>query len=501
VPRSLRRESPASAFLPQVDRTSQVPVGRQLYLHLRDAIISGSLVAGFRLPSTRAAATEWCLARGVVAEAYEMLIAEGYALARHGSGTYVAPNLHPLLPIPGRGSVTSPRRGLRPVSPVAEEAKRMRPNIAAPSQSAFATGRVVHDARTARLLARIASRHLDFGRDCSGDAQGLPQLRAAIAMHLAASRGVRCEADQVFVTAGTQQALDLVARTLVAPERCVVVEDPCYPPARQVLALNGARLVGLPVDGDGMMTARLWQLKAQPVAIYVTPSHQYPAGSALPLARRLELLAYAREAGCWIIEDDFDSEFRYEGRPVTALQGLDRDDCVLYLGSFSKSLLPSLRVGYLIAPPELVATFKAIRPMLDRFAPRFQQKVIADFMNEGYFPAHLRRLRENYRVSRDMLVGHLRERLSDDLILEVPPQGIHLTARSTGSWRNDVALTETARRKGVVVIPISPMYLTSSAQDRLMLGFSGLSEEEADAGTQRLAAAFMEFVSRASRKT
>lgn len=293
------------------------------------------------------------------------------------------------------------------------------------------------------------------------------------------------------MTSGAQQAIYLTIRVLMSPGDTVILEDPCYPPARRAFVLNGARVIGAPVDKNGLITETLIEQKMFiPAVIYVTPSHQYPDGSALPLTRRLQLLAFARDTQCWIIEDDYDSEFRYEGHPIASLQGLDTENRVIYIGTFSKALLPGLRVGYVIVPPDLVPAFSAVRPMLDRFPPSFQQRVIADFLNEGYFPAHLRRLRESYRASRDMLVDLLQHRLGDHLIVEPPEQGIHLTARSTGTWKNDKQFSECAHQKGVIVIPVSPMYISAPTQDKLILGFSGLSEQEADVGTRLLVKAF-----------
>lgn len=483
-------ESPSSAFLPNIDPASATSLVRQLYLSLREAIVEGRLCAGHRLPATRLASKEWGLSRGSIAEAYEILTMEGYVISRRGSGTYVASGLpdafsrlgrqrsNPILP---RGNISAATANVI--------ASKM--NLEPPAHVPFTTGRITHDERTARLLGNISRRHLDYLTDGYGDIQGEPELRSAIVSHLMASRGVRCTADQVFITSGTQQALDLAFRTLVTPGDTVLVEDPCYPPARQSLLFSGAKVIGLPVDQDGLVTENLPDAQAgAPTLIYITPSHQYPAGSALSLARRLELLAYARDRACWIVEDDYDSEFRYEGHPIASLQGLDQNETVIYAGTFSKSLLPSLRIGYLVVPTDLISAIRAVRPILDRYQPIFQQRLVADFLNEGYFPAHLRRLRERYRTSRNVLANLLDERLREHLSFSIPEQGIHLTARSTGTWKSDVVVAMAARRKGIVVIPTSPMYVSEPGENGIILGFSGLSEQEADMGTQLLAKIF-----------
>lgn len=452
--------------------------------------MEGILEPGSRLPATRVAAVEWMLSRGLVAEAYDLLVAEGYAESRHGSGTYVTSGLpSELLGRTPRAREEDTGAGRR-ISALAATARR-HAGPPADRSVAFATGRVVHDERTAGLLRRIATRHIDFRRNIYRDAQGEPELRSAIARHVSTSRGVRCAAEQVFVTSGSQQALDLACRVLVTPGDTMLVEDPCYPPAGQAFAMNGATLVGMPVDAAGLVTDTLKQMsRNRPAALYVTPSHHYPTGAVLSLSRRLKLLQFASANGCWIIEDDYDSEFRYEGHPIASLQGLDESGRVIYVGTFSKALLPGLRIGYLIAPPDLVPAFRAVRPALDVSPVLLSQMIVADFLNEGYFPSHLRRMRERYRGSRDRLVDLLRHRLGDHLLIDKPEQGIYLTARSTGTWSDDVALADAARARGVTVLPTSPMYLSEPRRDGLILGFSGLSDAEADTATLRLAEVF-----------
>nr|WP_246715033.1 PLP-dependent aminotransferase family protein [Rhizobium sp. BK196] len=486
-----RREGPSATFQPDIDPSSSAPLPRQLYLSLRNAVTQGRLAAGQRLLSTRIAATEWGISRGVIAEAYEILMSEGFAVARHGSGTYIASTIPEgvsrIGDIDGKGEPPA-RRG---VSAAATAILTRGPSLEPQKALPFVTGRIAHDERTARLLNRIAVRHMNYAFEGYGDIQGDLRLRAAISAHLAVSRGVRCSPEQIFITAGTQQALDLAFRVLMTPGDTAVVEDPCYPPARQCLVLNGIEVVGLPVDADGIDIARLLDgMIAPPAAFYVTPSNQYPVGSVLSLSRRLGLLSYAEENDCWIIEDDYDSEFRYHGHPIASLHGLDKANRVLYTGTFSKALLPSLRIGYLVVPADLVPAFRAVRPAVDRCPPSFQQRVIADFLEEGYFPAHLRRLRERLRASRDMLAGFLGERLAEHMAVLLPDQGINLTVRSTGSWDDDTAVSAAALKRGVVVMPLSRMNVVSTDRLRLLFGFSGLSEEEADMGTRVLAEVF-----------
>ena len=486
-----RREAPSASFRPDIDPSSSAPLPRQLYLSLRNAIAEGRLTGGQRLPSTRLASAEWAISRGVIAEAYEILIAEGFAVARHGSGTYIASSVPEGAQRIDPSGAVGAQTIRRSVSVAAINILTHGPSLEPQKALPFVTGRIAHDERTARLLNRIAVRHMNYAFEGYGDIQGDLRLRAAISAHLAVSRGVRCAREQIFITAGTQQALDLAFRVLMTSGDTAVVEDPCYPPARQCLVLNGIDVVGLPVDRDGIDISRLLDgTLPPPAAFYVTPSNQYPVGSVLSLSRRLGLLTYAEENDCWIIEDDYDSEFRYQGHPIASLHGLDKASRVLYTGTFSKALLPSLRIGYLVVPADLVPAFRAVRPAVDRCPPSFQQRVIADFLEEGYFPAHLRRLRERLRASRDMLARFLGERLREHLTVLLPDQGINLTVRSKGGWDDDTAVSAAALGKGVVVMPLSRMNVVSTDRSRLLLGFSGLSEEEADMGTRVLGEVF-----------
>jgi GntR family transcriptional regulator / MocR family aminotransferase len=488
----MHRGSQLASFYPDLKRHSTSPIVRQLYVCLRGAIASGVLAPGLRLPSTRSASREWRVSRGVITEAYDMLIADGFAFGRHGSGTYVSQFIAVL------GNTEKPRPNdastltTRTISRAAEALLSSPLRYANMEQLPFVTGRGAHDERTARILKRIASRHVCFARDHYENSQGDPALRSAIATHLVVSRGVRCNAEQIFITSGAQQAVDIITRVLVTPGEAAVIEDPCYTPIRHTLTLNGIQTLNMPVDNDGIITDNLKDISRKPAAIYVTPLHQCPTGGALSPTRRQELLRFAREAGCWIIENDCDSEFWYDGRSIEALQGLEGADCVVYVGTFNSALFSNLRIGYLVAPNSLFDALSAVRPTMDRSPPSFQQRVIADFLNEGYFPEHIARLRESYRNSRDLLIEFLRERCGEFLSVTKPARGIHLTASSTGRWQDDIAFSHFAKQQGVITIPVSPMQSVGQA-DKLIFGFSGLSPAAADAGTRRLANVFTRY--------
>jgi GntR family transcriptional regulator / MocR family aminotransferase len=486
---SRRREGTAHLVDIEVDRASPVPLARQLYLALRQGIVGGRMPPGARLPSTRAASRLWGVSRGLVTEAYETLLSEGYAIGRTGSGTYVSKDVPERAGRPGGTGWERPEPG-RLLSRAARAVSAPSPQVSEPPlQIPFVMGRTPPDARTRAVLTRIAHRHLGAMSNHYRDPQGEEVLREAVAAYLLAARGVRCMPGRIFITAGAQQAIDLAIRTLIDPGDFVAVEEPCYPPARLALTVHGAILAPVPVDDDGLNVNALGALAAKPRAVYVTPSHQYPTGAVLSMARRLALLDWAAATGAWVIEDDYDSEFRYDGRPLAALQGVDEHHCVIYVGTFSKALLPGLRLGYLVVPEDLVPAFRVMRTLLDRFPAPFQQLVVADFLAEGHFSSHLRRLREAYRASRDVLVSLLRARLSDHLEVNSPHQGVHLLARP-GAQHNDVALAQAAHRHGVAVLPISPMHVAPMPRHGLLFGFSGLTHAEADLGTKRLAAMF-----------
>jgi len=485
---SRRREDSGYLVHIAVDRLSDVPLARQLYLALRAAIIEGRLQAKARLPSTRAAARLWNVGRKTVVEAYETLLGEGYAIGRPGSGTYVADDVPDRASRPSRGGRVHARLGYS-LSDAAVAAVTGLGLLEPPPQKAFVMGRAALDERTRGVLKRIGSRHLAVLADHYRDPQGEGRLREAVSVYLRAARGVRCEPERIFITAGSQQAIDLAIRTLVNPGDVVAIENPSYPPARLAIVAHNARLAPVPVDDNGIDVTVLSGLAARPRAVYVTPSHQYPTGAVLSMARRLALLDWAAEANAWIFEDDYDSEFRYDERPLAALQGIDEHDRVIYIGTFSKALLPGLRNGYLVVPAELVPAFRAMRVLLDRFPAPFHQLVIADFLAEGHFSGHLRRLRDSYRASRDMLVSLLQERLARHLHVGLPRQGIHLLAR-LGAGRKDVRIAHAALRAGVTVTPVSPMHVGPMPLQGLVFGFAGLTDLEADLGTRRLAKVF-----------
>lgn len=477
------------SFSPDLKPNSTAPAVRQLYASLRDAIVSGALAPGLRLPSSRLAARDWGISRGVVTEAYGMLIADDFAFGRRGSGTYVSSSRTRSKPqrLPDDSSEAIERS----VSRAAETLRSFPVRHPDVGKLPFVIGRIAHDERTARLLKRIADRYTRFVMDHCNDNRGDSALRSAIATYLTFSRGIRCCAENIFVTCDAQQALDMVTRVLVSPGETAVVEDPSHPSVRLTLTLNSVRALNVPVDEDGIIIERLAGIDPRPRAIFVSPSQQYPTGATLAPARRMELLRFARQSGCWIIEADHHGELRYDRRQIEALQASD-SNLVVYVGLFSSTFPPGVRVGYFVVPYALVETFRTARLAVDLFPTLFQQRVIADLLNEGHFPDVVTRLRETYRESRDLLIGLLRERCGEFISVATPAQGIHLIASSTGHWRDDVAFSKFAGKQGVITTPVSPMQSTGTV-NKLVLGFSGLTPTAADAGTHSLAKAFVKY--------
>jgi GntR family transcriptional regulator / MocR family aminotransferase len=455
----------------RLDRSGGLPVVRQIYGQVRSAVLSGALRAGTKLPSSRAMAARLGVARVSVVAAYEQLLAEGYAEGRHGSGTFVSADLTSLPVLRRAARPVKPRPTPAPARAFPEFERAATQTDARP----FNTGRTLLDARTMETWRKLTHRAVrSFGANDLGytDPAGLIELRRSLCDYLRAARGVRCDPEQIIVTAGTQQALDIAIRVLLAPGDEVWVEDPGYPLTHAKLLLAKARPRPVPVDAQGLMVAAGRRAAPKARAAFVTPSHQFPTGVALSMARRLELLAWARASGAFVIEDDYTSEFRYSGPPLASLQGLDADERVIYVGTLNKALFPGLRIGYAVVPQALLPAFVSARYLMDRQPPTLHQAVVAEFMQQGHFAAHIRRMRQVYREQRDALAATLTRRAAGRLHVDVPDQGMHLVAYLEDRT-SDTEIEAAALRAGIVVRAISRFYRAASPRPGLMLGFSG----------------------------
>lgn len=473
------------------ERDHGIPSYRWLYSALRTEILSGRLHPGARLPATRDLASQYRLARGTIVNAFDQLKSEGYVQGTVGSGTYVSKVLpDALLQVtpPHAPSVALPRKKLRRVSHYAQRVqlfsgfrlttiRAFRANL--PALNLFPT--TLWAQITARRL-RHASASLFLG--C--DSLGFPPLRQAIAHYLSASRGVNCSAAQIAIVSGLQEALDLAARVCLNPGDRVCVENPGYIGAAHVFAAMGAKIVPIPLDQEGMRV-RASDFKDARLA-YITPGHQFPMGITMSLARRLELLECARRSGTLIFEDDYDSEYRYSGRPVPALQGLDRHGIVLFAGSFSKVLFPSLRLAYLVLPSDLVERFTATISVTTRHAPLLEQAILCDFLTEGHFGRHLRRMREIYAERLSVLLETAREALGGLLEIVGIEAGLQTAAWLADGIDGDAAAKAAAQR-GVEVTSLHHFYRGSPPRHGLQLGFAAVDAREIRRGARELAIA------------
>ena len=446
-------------------------------------ILDGVLRSGQRVPSTRALAVELGVSRIVALTAYEQLLHEGYLTGRVGSGTFVSAGLPDdalrSAPVARGGVRSAPMRHTPRPAPRPRDDGGLRPfRVSLPALDRFP------NAIWARLVARHAHA-LTPALMAYGDPAGLGALRSAIAEHLRIARAARCEAGQVLIVSGSQAALRICAAVLLGRGDRVAIEEPGYPGARAALGASGAELAPVAVDDAGLDVAALDALGARVRAAYVTPSHQYPLGASMSAARRLALLDWAERRGAWVIEDDYDSEYRYVSRPLGALQGMDAQDRVIYVGTFSKVLFPSIRVGYLVIPPALWEAFVRAREALDLFSPTLYQLALADFLREGHFTRHLRRMRTVYLGRRQALLDGLARHCDGHLSVHNADAGLHV-ATLLPAGVDDVDVARRMAARGLTATALSTCYAGAARRSGLLLGFGGSDEDRLETATRRL---------------
>ena len=483
----------ASGLAPglQIERRGAEPLHRQIYFGIRQAILSGSLRPGARLPATRALAQDLAVSRNTVMAAFEQLHAEGYVDGRVGAGSFVSHRLPVAVLGAGvGGGQRSARRAERP-GPSTRGARLAGLERGRSRARPFSPGVPELEQFPFDDWARLLARRWRRPRRAflvGGDPAGYRPLCQAIADYLASARAVACSPEQVIVVSGTQQALDLAARVLIDPGDPVWIEEPGYPPTRAVLLAAGARPVPVPVDDEGLSVVEGRRTEPAARLIAVSPSHQFPLGVTMSLQRRLELLEWARAAGGFVLEDDYDSEYRYAGRPLAALQGLDRDGRVIYVGTMSKVMFPGLRVGYMVVPEQLIDAFVAVRALVDAHPSSIAQAALVDFIGEGYLAAHIRRMRALYAERQALLIETVRSRLGDRLLLAPSAAGMHLVGRLAPGL-DDRAIAFTAAAAGVEAPALSSYYQGPAAVQGLLLGYAGVPEPAVAPGVTRLAAA------------
>jgi len=461
-----------------LDRGNSAPLARQLYEQVRSAIADGRLQQGYRLPSSRMLAGQLAVSRNTVSEAIDQLAAEGYLDIARGRRPSIAAGL---VRLPAVDAVRS-----KPVAPTRQRLSGWARRIGQskwplryesaprPFQPGLADGRAFpHDiwARCLRRAARSAR-----PRERSGSSR--PPLQEAVARHLVEHRGVRTEPRQVIVTPSAQAAIELIARVTLDAGDMAWLESPGYGGARVALEAAGVHVVGVPLDRSGLALAGR---KDRPRLILVTPSHQYPTGRLMPIDRRLELLRFSRSTGAALIEDDYDSEFHYDGRPVASLQGLDGGARVFYVGTFSKVMLADIRVGYTVVPESLVETFEIAQRHTGQLVSGGLQDALSMFMEDGAYAAHIRRMSRLYRARRDRLVQALAAETRDTFLIDPPAGGMQLLARCR-LRQDDRLLCARLAEAGVTARPLSDHYIGKATEQGLFLGFAAWTDEEIDAG-------------------
>jgi GntR family transcriptional regulator / MocR family aminotransferase len=485
----------SASFVPPIalDSRNSIPKYRQIYEWFRRAILEGQLRPGQRVPSSRSLAAELKISRIPVSGAYEQLHAEGYFETFVGAGTCVASSIpddalraatgEPRKPSRSTPRIKAPRKIARRVALMREQ-----PEPWLNYMGAFRVSLPALDRFPAGVWSKLLNRHSRKQTRqlmAYGGAMGYMPFREAIAEYLGAVRGVRCEPSQILVTTGSQQGLQLSACVLLDPNDRVWIEEPGYSGARQALISAGAQLVRVPVDHEGLNVAEGIRRGRKARAAYITPSHQYPTGVTMSATRRMLLLNWAVRYGAWIIEDDYDSEYRFGERPIASLQGADTDGRVIYVGTFSKVMFPAVRLGYVVVPKDLVAAFSAARSAADNFSSTLYQAVMTDFIREGHFARHIRRMRMLYMERRTALVAAIRKEMGDKLEVIGAEAGMHLVALLPRGV-SDVEVSRKAAQMGVSAMPLSSCYLKPPARGGLILGYGGTDARQIHDGVRKL---------------
>ncbi|HEX9929008.1 MAG TPA: PLP-dependent aminotransferase family protein [Pyrinomonadaceae bacterium] len=479
-----------------LDVKSKVPLYRQIYETIRRSILTGEFYSGKQLPASRHLAKQLGVSRMTVLNAFDQLLAEGYLEGKTGAGTFVARHLPEeflqTAPVKGQksGGKISDRQLI--LSRYGKNILRENRTILQSNQTTppvpFQHGLPAIDQFPFDVWTKIANKkYRTLEREAFGYGQpsGFTHLREAISAHLKSVRGVVCAPEQVIITGGAQQALDLIGRIFIEPRSKVLIENPGYFGAKQILQTFDAKFVPVPVDEEGFnLNAVLRQSRNARLA-YVTPSHQFPLGATMSLARRLNLLEWAKKNDCWIVEDDYDSEFRYEGRPLPSLQGLDRDGRVLYIGTFSKTLFPALRLGCVVVPPDLIETFTAARSLSGSQSPLIDQATLAEFIAEGHFGRHIRRMRRLYEERQGILVSEIEKHLAGKLDVKNSTSGMHVIGWLPDGV-DDKYIAKQAALSGIKTAALSAHSLTKWQRGGLILGYTAVNEKQIKNGVKQL---------------
>lgn len=476
-----------------IDATAPEPLHQQVYSQLRWAILSGRLRSGQRVPASRALAKSLGLSRTTVTQGYDQLISEGYLQARPGSGTYVCDRLPEILL--ETDPIGQPRQAVAdiPLSTYGQLVSRS--PLKYPKEQfeiSFRYGQPALDLFPVELWRKLLSKYCRATTQWLNYAEspfGYQPLRDAIANYLQQSRAVRCTPEQIIITSGSQQALSLITQLLVNPDDSIAIEEPGYRGARHIFKASGAKLLPIPVDQDGLMVDHLIHHRDTPRLAYVTPSHQFPTGALLSLSRRLALLQWAWHKNSLIVEDDYDSEYRYSGRPIPSLQGLDSHGTVLYVGTFSKVMFPSIRLGYLVLPHSLIEVFGKARWLADRQPPSLSQYALAEFIAAGHLERHIRKMRICYDQRRTTLIQALYECFGNNVKILGDSAGLHVMAKLPLAL-SDAEATAQAASVHVEICSAQIQYETPHYMGEFVFGYTDLTEEQIIEGIHRLATVF-----------
>jgi GntR family transcriptional regulator / MocR family aminotransferase len=470
-----------------IDRKEAKPLHKQIYDGYRAAIAVRSLRAGQQIPSTRDLSRELKISRIPVLTAYAQLLAEGYFETRVGAGTFVCSSL-PDQPARreanGVGRTAQAKSGPRRVS---KRAQLMPKHAIEPWMrgiGAFGLSQPAYDQFPTQIWSSLVTRYSRVKGAATalhyGGPMGLEPLREAICVYLRTARAVKCDPSQVMIVSGSQQALEISSRVVLDPGDAAWIEEPGYWLTRSVLRGAGAKMVPVPVDAEGLNVAAGIKMRRKARAAFVTPSHQYPLGVTMSASRRMHLLDWAQQAGSWVIEDDYDSEYRFENMPIASLQGLDGHSRVIYIGTFSKTLFPALRLGYVVVPTDLVERFTAVRHALDLTPAYLPQAVLNDFMREGHFARHIRKMRALYHERRTALVESIEKEFEGEVEILGAQAGMHLVAAlpEDREWNDIEIATAAAAAKRVWLWPLSPAYLGEKKRQGFILGFGNVAAEQ-----------------------
>jgi GntR family transcriptional regulator / MocR family aminotransferase len=476
----------------RLDSGLSLPLHQQLYGELRQAILEGRLLPGRRIPSTREMAKSLGVSRSTVTQSYEQLLSEGYLETVIGSGTYVCNQLPDDLlnsqAVKITEKITCLPIKLSQYGQILVNTENVPTINEKKFEISFRYGRPAFNEFPIKLWRSLLSRYCCASLnwlDYSIEPLGYKPLREAVASYISRVRAVNCEPEQVLITNGTQQALNLIMRLLIEPGEVIALEEPGYISARLIFQTCGAKLLPIAVDESGLIVSKLSYANQNIRLVYVTPSHQFPTGAILSLPRRLELLAWAAQNGTLIIEDDYDSEYRYGDRPIPALQGLDKSDSVLYIGTFSKVLFPSLRIGYLVLPKSLVAIFARAKWLSDRHLPLLEQQVLTDFIVEGHLERHIRKMRSLYDCRRQALVQALKFHFGEKAIILGEQAGLHVMVKFKIHLDDD-EIIQRAAKVGVGMLSASTHYLDCPNSSEFIFGYGELNEQQLVEGICRL---------------